>query len=584
MIDKTKEALENILNNKEIKTVFQPIISLKDGNILGHEALSRITSDSIIKNPEMLFTIAEKHKYLWDLELLCRTTAFEAAFKFMIPPYSKKLFINVNPNTMQDETFHEGFTKNFLSKYRITPNNIIFEITERNAIDDMNSFRSVINHYKNQSYKIAIDDVGSGYSGLNLISDVNPNYIKLDMKLIRDIDKDSLKYALVKGMVELSKVSNIFLIAEGIETYEELDTLIDLGVQYGQGYFIQKPNENIEEINSKVIMSIKKSNIKKNQNSQKIISNIHISNLCKSSVIVSPTDMIPDIYEIFKNNPNCFGICVIEDEIPIGIVTQEKLALKLSGYYGFVLNQNKDVSHLMDRDFLTVDYKTPINIVSSIAMSRPNDKLYDFIVVTENNKYLGTVTIKDLLLKTTEMEISMAKHQNPLSGLPGNLIIEQRLNHCITSESKYSVAYLDIDNFKAYNDIYGFENGDLVITLLADILKHHIPNEQFIGHIGGDDFVVILNEFLTEDYFTKIVNKFEFDVLDLYNKADIENGFISTTNRHGIIEIFPLITLTTVVVNNQKKTYNNIFELTKELAYLKKVAKQNKTNKIYNCH
>lgn len=575
MIDQRKEALDYIINNKQIKTVFQPIISLRDGSVLGHEALSRITCESEIKNPDMLFTVAGEYNRLWDLELLCRTTALEAAFKFMVPPYSKKLFINVNPNTMHDESFKKGFTKSFLEQYDITPNNVIFEITERNVIIDMSGFRATIDHYKSQDYKIAIDDAGAGYSGLNLISDVNPNYIKLDMKLIRGVDSDSLKFALVKGMVEFSKVSNIFLIAEGIETYEELDTLVNLGVQYGQGYLIQKPDAEVKEISQEVLQELKKINLRKNHTSQSIISNIYIENLCTVTGIVSPTEMVPVVYDIFKKNPDCFGLCVIENEMPVGIVTQEKLALRLSGHYGFALNQNKTISQIMDKNFLSVDHKTPVSVVSSMALSRQNDKLYDFIVVTENGKYIGTVTIKDLLQKTTEIEVSAAKHQNPLTGLPGNLIIEQKLSQCAAGTVSYSVAYFDIDNFKAYNDVYGFENGDLVIKLLADILKQHISDEQFIGHIGGDDFIVIVYDHVTSEYFKDIVEQFELEVLDFYNLKDIQNGYITTTNRRGEVEQFPLVTLTSVAVGNETKTFKNVFELTEMLAVLKKAAKQN---------
>ncbi|MCK8060915.1 MULTISPECIES: EAL domain-containing protein [unclassified Fusibacter] len=256
MSNQMKDALDYIVSNKKIRTVFQPIISLRDGSVLGHEALSRITHDCAIKNPDMLFTIAEKFNRLWDLELLCRTTALESAFKFMIPPYDKKLFINVNPNVMHDESYKSGFTKAFLDQYEITPSNVIFEITERNVITDLNGFKSTIDHYKNQDFKIAIDDAGAGYSGLNLIIDVKPNYVKLDMGLIRNVDQDRLKYALVKGMVEFSRASNILLIAEGIETFEELSTLVELGVQYGQGYFIQKPDDEIKEINTEVLTAL----------------------------------------------------------------------------------------------------------------------------------------------------------------------------------------------------------------------------------------------------------------------------------------------------------------------------------------
>lgn len=401
MTDEIKDSLDYIIRRKEIKTVFQPIISLRDGGILGHEALSRITCESEIKNPEVLFNVAGKHNRLWELELLCRTTALEAAYKFMIPPYSKKLFINVNPNTMHDETFKRGFTKSFLEQYEITPENVIFEITERDVITDIAGFIATIDHYKSQGYNIAIDDAGAGYSGLNLISDVNPHYIKLDMKLIRGVDTDNLKFALVRGMVEFSKVSNISLIAEGIETYEEIETLVKLGVQYGQGYFIQKPDAEVLEIRQEIIKVLKTINYKKNNTYRNDISNIYIKNLCTYTNIVFPNEIVSNVFDIFKQNSDCFGLCVIENEVPVGIVTKEKMAFKLSGHYGFTLNQNKTISELMDRNFLSVDFNTPISTVASMAMSRQCSKLYDFIVVTENNKYIGTVTIKDLLQKTT---------------------------------------------------------------------------------------------------------------------------------------------------------------------------------------
>ena len=286
MTEQMKESLDYIIEKKEIQTVFQPIISLRDGSILGHEALSRITCECAIENPEILFATAENYNRLWDLELLCRTKALEAAFIFMVPPYNKKLFINVNPNIMHDETFKRGFTKKFLEQYEITPENVIFEITERNVITDIEGFTDTIEHYKSQDYKIAIDDAGAGYSGLNLISDVNPHYIKLDMKLIRNVNNDKLKYALVKGMVEFSKVSNVFLIAEGIETYDELETLVKLGVQYGQGYFIQKPNIEVMEIKEETLQLLKEINYKKNNAYINNISNIYIKNLCTPTSIV----------------------------------------------------------------------------------------------------------------------------------------------------------------------------------------------------------------------------------------------------------------------------------------------------------
>lgn len=573
-----KEDLDYIINNKKIRTVFQPIISLRDGSILGHEALSRINCESGITNIDMLFNIAGNFNRVWDLEQLCRTKALEAAYNFMILPSNRKLFLNVNPHTMHDEKFIKGFTKGFLMRYDITPHNVIFEITERNVITDMNGFKTIIDHYKSQDYKIAVDDCGSGYSGLNLISDVSPNYIKLDMNLIRDVNSNGIKYALIKGMVEFSKVSNIQLIAEGIETYEELDTLVSLGVQYGQGYFIQKPKTEIEAISPEVLQALKSANTKKNHISQNVINSLYVKNLCTPIKTVGPKESASEVYDYFKKNPNCLGVCVIENDIPEGIVTCDRLALQMSGNYGYYLNFNSPISKLMDSTFLSVDELTPVNVVSSMAMARPSRNLYDFIVVTNNDKLLGIVTVKDLLQKTTEMEVSAAKHMNPLTGLSGNISIQKELNQCIADRSAFTVAYLDIDNFKAYNDVYGFENGDLVIKLLADILRKSIPDDQFVGHIGGDDFVVILDFCAQNKYFDNIASQFEMEVLSLYDEKDRENGYITCPNRRGEIEQFPLITLTCVHINNNDEYFNDVLSLTEELAVMKKRAKQKKVN------
>ncbi len=574
MEEKTTEQLDQIINGHNLKTVFQPIVSLRDGTIIGHEALSRITCETDIENPEELFRLAGESSRLWDLELLCRTTALRTAYHQLQPPYDKKLFLNVNPNIMHDAKFKQGFTREYLEQYGITPESIIFEITERNAVSDMSGFKGTISHYKNQSYKIAVDDAGAGYSGLNLISDVNPHLVKLDMQLIRNIDCDSMKFALVRSMVELSHISNISLIAEGVESKEELTTLINLGVQYAQGYFLRRPSDSPQGIEPEVLEILNEANRRKNHVFGGKVSNIYIENICSATETIPPCSNVETVFEKLRSDSSLFGMCVVEDGAVLGVVTKSRLVLQLSGRYGFSLNQKRPISCLMDRDFMSVDYQTPIDAVSHLAMSRPPEKLYDFIVVTKEDKYLGTVTIKDLLQKTTEIEVVNAKYQNPLSGLPGNLIIEQKMKQFICDESPYCILYFDIDNFKAYNDVYGFENGDLIIKLLADLIVTFLPKGQFAGHVGGDDFVVILSNHEGASLCGMIINEFDKEILQYYNPQDIQNGYIIAEDRHGAIEKFPLISLSIAGINNKIYQFGNVYELTEELAKIKKKSKQ----------
>lgn len=237
--------LEKIIANEDIRIVFQPIVSLIDSQILGYEALSRGPAGSPLERPDMLFKTAEKNNLTWELEYLCRIKAMEKASPML---KDKKLFLNVDPKVIYDEKFRRGTTKELTSRFHINPVNIIFEITERTSIEDYKSFREVIQNYIEQGYKIAIDDTGAGYSGLRMLAEIHPQYIKIDMDLIRNIDKKIINQILLRTLRDFAQATNMYMIAEGIETTEELVTLIDLGVHYGQGYLISRPMPEFMEL------------------------------------------------------------------------------------------------------------------------------------------------------------------------------------------------------------------------------------------------------------------------------------------------------------------------------------------------
>lgn len=564
------EKLQEIINKSQISSVFQPIVSLRDGSVLGYEALSRGPKGSELENPEMLFTVAEETKNLWDLERLCRTKALGA---MQMSKANATLFLNVNPNIMEDEKFQKGFTKEYLKEFDIDPKKIIFEITERSAITNIKEFKEIIQNYKEQDYKIAIDDAGAGYSGLNLISDVQPHYLKLDMNLIRNIDRDSVKQALVKSMFEFSKITGTFLIAEGIETIGELQTLINIGVHYGQGYFIKRPDSAVACIDSKIANTITEMNSKKNHIYGYNLSDVYIGNLCVSAVTVNEKVLISEAFEMLSKMPESPGFCVTQDGVVKGVVTRDKVYTAVAGVYGYSLYSRQTIAAIMDTDFLKVDEKTPVNTVGLLAMSRPDNKVYDFITVVSKGLYRGIVTIKDLLNKTIEIEVTNATQLNPLTSLPGNILIEKALHSVLNSTEKYCVVYFDIDNFKAYNDVYGFENGDRVIKNLADIITQTVPSADFVGHVGGDDFVAIVRLDEADDICERILSLFDRSTAGFYNDVDKNNGYIITRNRQGFEEQFPLISLSIGGVSIWERRFTNIFELSAESSRVKKECK-----------
>ena len=566
--------LQTIIETKNIKTVFQPIVSLSDGNIVGYEALSRGPQGSALERPNELFPVAEKFNKVWELEYLCRVKALSKA-KDMLP--DKMLFINVDPNIIKDARFQKGLTRDMLPEYQIDATNIIFEITEKTSISDYCNFRRVLENYMSQGYKIALDDTGAGYSGLKLLAETRPQFVKIDMDLVRDIDKDALKQALIKAFYDFSLVTNMKIIAEGIETIDELNTLINIGVPYGQGYLLQPPAPEFLELQPqlKEVISIR-SQQKKHETLHTTLT-MPIGETARQDKGFSSSTLGRKIIDYFNANPNLMGVPVVDQGKPIGLLMKDKFFTHLATQYGVAVYMNRPISLLMDRNPLMVEYKTPLEHVSKSAIARAEDSLYDYIIVTLNGVYYGITTVKNLLAKTTQLEVNRAKHSNPLSGLPGNMLIEAKLKQVIEEKKPFSVMYFDLDNFKAYNDVYGFENGDKILCLTAQILSKQFNSiareKSFLGHIGGDDFIGVIQGTDIDKTSQSIIDNFDVRIRDFYNEEDQKRGYIITKNRHGVEEKFPLITMSIAVVTSEGKHFMTTAQLVEAAGMVKKKCK-----------
>lgn len=572
---KYNHELGEILNNKDVKAVFQPIVSLMDGEVFGYEALSRGPQGSALEKPDALFSTAEKCDKVWELEFLCRSKALDRAKSL---PKDKMLFINVDPKIIKDSRFQKGVTLEMLAHYKIDANQIIFEITEKSSIEDYKSFRKVLDNYTSQGYKIAIDDTGSGYSGLKLLAETRPQFIKIDMDLVRNIDKDAVKQGLMKAFYEFSVLANMKIIAEGIETIDELKTLIQIGIPYGQGYFLQSPARQFLEITHGVKAIIHNEMDRKKHEAFHTPLTMPIGEISRRDPGFSALVTGGQIFEYFNHNPNIMGVAILQGDTPVGLLMKNKLLTQLATKYGLAVYMNRPTGLLMDQNFLVVDYHTPLEKVSKLAVARDENSLYDYIVVTKEDTYYGIITVKKLLEKTTDLEIKRAKHSNPLSGLPGNILIEEKLKLVIHSEQPYAVLYFDLDNFKAYNDVYGFDHGDKILCMTAQIIQSQINNnvnrDMFIGHIGGDDFIAVITGIDIVPICQTIIDYFDVRIRGFYTEEDKKRGYIVAKNRHGREEEFPIVSLSIAVVTSTGQKFKSPADLAEAASVVKKKCKQ----------
>ena len=223
------------------------------------------------------------------------------------------------------------------------------------------------------------------------------------------------------------------------------------------------------------------------------------------------------------------------------------------------------------------------NAITPIIVLSSNDEFEHKLNIIKNSvEYFVEKSLGDEYLYYTIKNISRLLAVNrtvsPLTGLPGNVKIQSELKKRLSKKEAFTVLYLDLDNFKSYNDLYGFVRGDEIIKLTAQIITNNIYKIQnantFVGHIGGDDFVAILDEDINyEEVCQSIIAEFENNIPKYFNKEDLEKGYLEIANRKGVIEEFPLTALSIGVVVAENNRFNNILEIGEVGAQVKHLAK-----------
>jgi EAL domain-containing protein (putative c-di-GMP-specific phosphodiesterase class I) len=232
-----KEQLLEIIYNRQIWTAFQPIVEIEGQQVMGWEGLSRGPRGSELELPLVLFGRAGRHGLTEELERSCRRQGFVDWEAFGAPG---RLFLNTVPATIRDTSFLGRGVLDYLGP-RLSPRFVTLEITERQVIENLNLYREAMHSFLDLGFSFAIDDVGAGYSGLETVAALKPNYLKIDMSLVRDVHQKKVSQQVVKAILDMAEGIGATVIAEGIQTLEEADALRKVGVRFGQGYFFGRP-------------------------------------------------------------------------------------------------------------------------------------------------------------------------------------------------------------------------------------------------------------------------------------------------------------------------------------------------------
>ncbi|ODC02483.1 hypothetical protein BFW38_01910 [Terasakiispira papahanaumokuakeensis] len=556
-----------IIQKRLVETHFQPIVSSQQASIVAYEALTRGPSDSRLHAPTQLFAEARQQGCLSALEHICREAALARFQQLQLPG---QLFLNVSPDVILQEDHQPGQTLALIQRYGLRPEQVVIELTEQGPVHDVALMRQAMAHYKRMGFAIALDDLGAGYSSLRLWSELSPAYVKIDRHFVQYIDQDRVKRDFVRFIVEIARAVGSQVVAEGIETEAEYLELKGLGVDLLQGYYFGRPaRDPIRQIGVPLA-----SHMPANAS---IYGDCDTAlHLCRHVTPMPPEALTGEALQRFVDNPELFSIPVVDAAGQAqGLLLRNKLLTQLTRPYGQELHSRKPVSKMMNSTPLLVAHDLKLEQVSQWVTTRPRAHLEDDFILTKEGQYLGVGQVIDLLRAITDLQVRYAQQANPLTLLPGNGPIQATLDQWLSADEDFIAAYLDLDNFKAFNDTYGYAKGDQLLMVLARLLPRYFQTgEDFVGHIGGDDFVVVCRHPQWLQCMTALLQAFDQEVAQLYSPEDRAAGGIMAQDRYGAERFFPMVSVSVAVLDSRYLSNRSAHALSADLAHLKHEAKK----------
>lgn len=573
--------LKEILEQRQLNAIFQPIIHMQRGEIVGYEGLIRGPSDSPLHSPMNLFKVARAHNLSVEVEHMCRRVVIERFAELGLPG---KLFLNVSPEMLLEPHARHGETLGYIQEVGLNPDRVIIELTENQPTYDYDLLREAAMHYRGMGFEIAIDDLGEGFSSLRLWSELRPEYVKIDMHFVQGINQDPVKLQFVRSIQEIAEQSGTVVIAEGIETQTELLMIRDLGIALGQGYHIARPHPSPgTALPPEVAKTLNRNSVAvypyRNAVEHNTVTALRLLRIVPAA---TPDLTNTAVCDMFNSDPELEVIPVVENGMPIGLISRRDLIDRFARLYSRDLYGKKPCTTFMDAKPLITDKDTSLQELSQIIVEADRHHLSNGFIITDRGRYLGMGTGQDLMREITQMQINAARYANPLTLLPGNVPINEHIDRLLQNGVRFTACYADLDHFKPFNDVYGYRRGDDVIQLTGRILGTHCdPDRDFIGHIGGDDFIVL---FQSEDWEARcraVMDEFTRSIPQFFIDEHRERGGYVSEDRRGKKVFHSLISLSLGVVRVEPGQFASHHQIASAASDAKKQAKKIPGNSLF---
>jgi len=541
----SSEGLADLLAHNRLASHFQPIVELSHSRVFAHEALVRTPPGSAFPTPDALFAAAREAGLTIDLELECLRVALKT---WSQAPREGKLFLNMSASALVQSMGRDGFAR-LLGLARaagLSVSSLVIELTEHEHVTQLQPIQEALQLLRKGGGTLALDDFGDGRSSLRLWSELRPEYVKVDKYFVQSVHQVSHKLQTLKALQQLAQTFGSSLIAEGVECADELTVLRDIGIELAQGYFLGRPAPQPLQHLGADARSVLESRQIAVLPQQRQASNRGLT--ARSLLIDAPAVQQDinhdDVALIFQRNPELHALALVADDKPVGLIGRKVFQdLYIQRYFRDLFGRRPCLLHA-NLNPLTVDVHTPVENLTQVLTSSDQRYLSEGFVVTQGGRYAGLGTGEQLVRTVTEARIEAARHANPLTFLPGNIPITLHIERLLDNGQDFVACYADLNQFKAFNDYYGYWRGDEMIRLQAQCLQTACdPRRDFVGHVGGDDFVLLLQSVDWYERLEAAVARFNNQALGLFDADAQAAGGIEAEDREGVLRFHPCTTL-----------------------------------------
>lgn len=598
------------IKNGEFFANYQPLFSQDGIRIIGMEALARWNHPTLgLVGPDKFIPVAEANGAIvqlgeWILELALQNCK---VWREQINP-DLVVSVNVSTRQLKDRRFAERVS-HLLQTVGLPPHALCCELTESLLMEHSNENTAQLFRLKELGVRLAIDDFGTGYSSLTYLKHLPVDYLKIDRSFIQDIDSNSDDRAIVAAIIAMARSLNLKVVAEGVETPAQHHLLQELGCDSLQGYLFGRPMErsSFEQfLHSKPAPSGSSTEPSSAypqsdhptadrqrcadpaQPEERMLQTV--ADLTLLIPPLKPADRLNTALDRFQTDKLLQVLPVVEQQKVVGVLNrsefiEEQVVGRIG--YAFHINHSKKVRDLMQPVPLVIESDTSIEDAAQALHGRFGTMRLENICVSNHGEYLGVLDVRTLVEAITALNLKLAKGANPLTGLPGNESIQREITRRLDSGLPFEIAYIDIDNFKPFNDYYGFERGDMVIQIVGDIILHqsqggssYAAMNSFCGHIGGDDFILISSPGDAVPLCCQIIRDFELRLPVLHGPGDCTRGCYTAFNRKGELETFSLLSLSMAVISTAHLPVSSYPHLASMASEVKKSAKKVKGSSV----